>query len=60
MVGIQALMNEDLFDALNSDESYINTQVGLLVCVCVCVGEGEGVCVGDEGVCGRGRVCVCV
>jgi hypothetical protein len=27
MVGIQALMNEDLFDALNSDESYINTQV---------------------------------
>jgi hypothetical protein len=27
MVGIQSLMNEDLFDALNSEECYINTQV---------------------------------
>ena len=30
MVGIQNLISEDLFEQLNSDEYYINTQVRLM------------------------------
>ena len=42
MVGIQNLISEDLFEQLNSDEYYINTQVKEYVQICSGEDEGEG------------------